>query len=255
MPPALGARPDRYLLQAGLTPGGTEISAGLPLTGLTESFGDVPSGTYFLRVRAANTQGLSPASSDVVVTVGQSTCGAPLDPPSDLVASVTGDQVSLSWSPASGGAIASYRVEAGPSAGSTAVQVAVGAGQNEYTTTAPAGAYFVRVRALGPCGNSQASNEVDVRVGVAAAPAPPMNLATALTGSSVTVSWDASAGASGYVLEVGSAPGARDIGALPIVSTSFAAAGVPVGTYFLRVRAANEVGIGAASDEIVLVVP
>ena len=255
-PPTLGARPDRYLLEAGTTPGGTQISGGTALAGLVHDFADVPPGTYYLRLRAANARGTSPATGDVVVAVGGSACAASVDPPSDLVASMSGNQVTLSWTPPPGGAVDSYRIEAGAAPGATAVQVPVSGTDDSFTTDVPPGAWFVRVRAVGPCGTSQPSNEVTViAAGAGMAPSPPTGLATALAGNTVTVTWDTVAGALGYVLEVGAAPGATDIAALPIDSTRFATGGVPAGTYFLRVRARNSAGASTPSEEVILAVP
>jgi hypothetical protein len=60
-----------------------------------------------------------------------------------------------------------------------------------------------------------------------------------------------------YVLEAGSGPGLSnvlsglDVGPL----SSYAASGVPSGTYYVRVRAGNYAGLGAPSNEIVVTVP
>ena len=68
--------------------------------------------------------------------------------------------------------------------------------------------------------------------------------------------WSASTDAAGYVIEAGSAAGLSDIAVLPTgVLDTNAAGAVPAGTYFVRVRAANRVGLSSASNEIRLVVP
>ncbi|MDH4065021.1 MAG: fibronectin type III domain-containing protein, partial [Acidobacteriota bacterium] len=255
-PPALGARPEAYLLDAGVTPGGTEVASGVQVSGFAQRFVNVPPGTYYLRLRAANGRGTSPATGDVQVVVGAASCGAPLDPPSDLVASVTGQQVTLSWTPASGAAVTAYRVEAGTQPGAATLRVAVAGGRSGYTAAAPPGAYVVRVRALGPCGDSQPSNEVLVLVGgVGAAPTPPTNLDASITGNAVTLTWDPSAGAAGYIVEAGSAAGASNLAAVAVPATTFTAMGVPSGVYFLRVRAGGADGLSSPSDELILFVP
>jgi hypothetical protein len=94
------------------------------------------------------------------------------------------------------------------------------------------------------------------------APVPPApgGLTRVVAGSSATLTWDAStrpAAVTRYVLEVGSAPGLNNVfSGLDVgPQTSFAASGVPPGTYYVRVRAGNYSGLSAASNEVVVVVP
>lgn len=88
-------------------------------------------------------------------------------------------------------------------------------------------------------------------------PGAPVGLTQVVQGLAVQLSWGA--GPSGgaptrYVLEVGSAPGLRDLipGTDVGQQTSFAASGVPPGTYYVRVRAGNAAGLGAPSGEIIV---
>jgi hypothetical protein len=61
---------------------------------------------------------------------------------------------------------------------------------------------------------------------------------------------------SGYVLEAGSQSGAADLAVMPLGNVlTFSAAGVPQGTYFVRVRAFNVGGQGPPSNETTVVVP
>jgi hypothetical protein len=123
----------------------------------------VPSGIYFLRVRAENAAGVGPPSNEVLLRVGALT--APPGPPS-LTASARGSSVVLAWTASSTGDPAlRYRVEAG---------VEPGAPGFAYDTTSPAtgltfpnvppGQYYVRVRGLNGRGVGPASNEVRVVV-------------------------------------------------------------------------------------------
>ena len=45
------------------------------------------------------------------------------------------------------------------------------------------------------------------------------------------------------------------MGAIDTTATTFAAAGVPPATYYVRVRAFNAAGLGPASTEIAITVP
>ncbi|MGD9902898.1 MAG: hypothetical protein AB7U83_05475 [Vicinamibacterales bacterium] len=89
-------------------------------------------------------------------------------------------------------------------------------------------------------------------------PGAPQNLSATASGGSVLITWapPASGGAAdSYVLEAGSAPGLANLAVVPVAATSFATAGVPSGTYHLRVRAVNATGTGPASADVQLVVP
>lgn len=90
---------------------------------------------------------------------------------------------------------------------------------------------------------------------VLTAPGPPQNVAATVTGSGLTLSWTNVGSASGFVLDVGFASGRTDL-QIPLgPDTTFRAAGVPAGTYYLRLRGGNEVGGGRASNEVRVVVP
>jgi hypothetical protein len=58
----------RHVLEVGAAPGCTDLTVELgPDT--TEAFADVPRGTYYVRVRAANYTGVSAPSNEVIVAV------------------------------------------------------------------------------------------------------------------------------------------------------------------------------------------
>jgi len=73
------------------------------------------------------------------------------------------------------------------------------------------------------------------------------------SGPLVTLVWGSAAGAADYVIEVGSAPGlsnllVRSLGSATSISTL-----APPGRYYARMRARNACGLGAASNEILVV--
>lgn len=89
----------------------------------------------------------------------------------------------------------------------------------------------------------------------AVAPGVPTNLAATVTGSTVNITWavPGSGGTpTGYRLEAGTAPGLTDITTFPTTTTSLAVGGVPVGQYFVRVRALNDVGASAATSDLTI---
>jgi hypothetical protein len=66
--PASGCAPTAYLVQAGSSPGLTDITQ-INVGGMTTLSVQAPPGTYYVRVVALNNAGGSPASNEIVVTV------------------------------------------------------------------------------------------------------------------------------------------------------------------------------------------
>ena len=169
--PATGDAPTGYIVQAALSPGGAIVATvSVPSSPLIVP--NVPNGVYYVRVVAANTDGLSAPSNEAIVVVPGS--GAPTPPgcttrpnaPQDLTASVAGNLVTLNWSAPSGGCPATaFSVHAGSTPGASNLAVANVGGTTAMTASAPDGAYFVRVLASNAFGGSPSSNEVLVTVG------------------------------------------------------------------------------------------
>lgn len=90
-------------------------------------------------------------------------------------------------------------------------------------------------------------------------PAAPQDLRATLSGTTVTVSWSAPASGpapSSYQLEAGSTAGAANLAVVgaPPVPTSLTFAGVPAGTYFVRVRSVSPGGLSGPSNELVVTI-
>jgi hypothetical protein len=201
------------------------------------------------------------ASTSVARTVNLSVTSSPAAPdaPPTLTAIVTGSTLQLTWTAATTGTLAtSYDVSVGLAPGATSVPV--------QTTTAttmdvavPAGAtYYARVRAVNAYGTSAPSPEVSVAITeFDPKPGQPRQFGAWTSGRTVTLSWAAPATGdpvTHYVLEGGSAPGLADFGTADLgTARSFTAGGVPDGTFWLRLRAANGAGAGPPSPELALV--
>lgn len=258
-PPLRGADPLFYLMEVGSTPGTNDIVTAFRVRDTTFDASGVPPGTYYLRVRGVSAAGAGPASDEVELVVGPSSCGARPEPPTDVEATVQGSVVRITWTESVTPGITGYRLSANPFGVGSFFTTLVPAGQTSFSAPAPPGVFQVRVRAVSACGASTASNDAVLGVGSAAMPpGAPVDFTAAMSGASVTFSWAAplAGGAvAGYVLEAGTGPGESDLVRVPVAATSIVAPNVPPGTYYLRVRAVNVAGPGEASNEIELVVP
>jgi hypothetical protein len=225
--------------------------------GEATSFGAVvPSGVYYVRVRAVVNGAPAPPSNEVVLSVGAAT---PPVAPGNLLANVSGGQVRLAWhNPATGGLRTGVRIEALTPSLAPLTSIDLPPNAETFSTAAPAGTYLVRIRSVGPTSVSDASNAVLLTApSPCAVPAPPRQLSATASGSTVTIEWRlgdlGSAAPDEFVLEAGHAPDAPFV-SLPLAARAFHAA-APPGTYYVRVRAVSTCGTSAPSEERQLVLP
>ena len=181
--------------------------------------------------------------------------------------------VTLSWNPAASGEPAtSYIVEVGSASGAANLLVhpTGNAGTVLVANNVANGTYFIRVRAVTALGLSAASNEaVAVVTGTpgpppaptptpSAAPGAPENFRATANGGTVTMTWSASpAGGTPlfYVIEAGTGPGLTNLVSFSTGNPGLSfLATAPAGTYFVRVRAGNALGVSGPSNEAILVV-
>jgi hypothetical protein len=175
--------------------------------------------------------------------------------PASLSASVAGRTVMLNWIAPSVPGLTGYRLEAGSSSGAADVAVfTTGAVTGVTVADVPEGLYFVRVRGVNNQILGPPSNEVRVTVNCAR-PGPPLNLVAATIGNTVRLGWTAAPGATGYVVEAGSAPGLADVASHPVGLDPGLVVAAPAGRYFVRVRSAGPCGVGASSNEIMVTAP
>jgi predicted phage tail protein len=136
----------------------------LPAGSTAFQTGGVPFGTYYLRVRARNDGGTGAPSNEVTLVVS----GTPPGVPANLVASVAvGGRVTMTWSaPNAGGAVTTYRLEAGSAPGRADLAVvSLPATPTAFATAnVPPGTYHVRVIAVNAAGAGAPSNEVVITV-------------------------------------------------------------------------------------------
>jgi hypothetical protein len=257
-PPTSGGLATSYVVEAGLTPGGTVVS--LPSATTSLSVPGVPSGTFYLRVRGVNAVGTGPASAEFTLVVNADGAATPR-PPTGLVAWMSEGRLTMTWTqPSSGPVPTAYRVEAGSAAGASNLATIVVNTRSFVFDPVPQGFFFLRVRSIYGANVSTPSAEVMINVGnVPAPPSPPQSLTHTVSGSTVTFTWSAPAigTATSYILEAGSASGLSDLAVLNTGSTATTRAvpSVPRGTYYVRLRAVNAQGASPVSNERTVVVP
>jgi len=259
--PVGGDAPDSYVVEAGSSTGLTDLASfdtGSAATALAVL--NVPAGTYFVRVRAKNSIGQSgPSNEFLVVVAGAAPCGS-LSAPTGIVSSVTGNTVVLTWTTPAGCAPTNYIIQAGSAPGlSNLANFSTGSAATSFAATGVgAGTYYLRLlSAAGGVVSAPSTEVVFVVGGCGSSPNAPMNLRSLISGSTVVLVWDASAGAcpaASYVLQAGSRSGASDIANTVVTGTTLTATGVANGTYFIRVLAVNAVGQSAPSNEIAIAV-
>jgi NPCBM/NEW2 domain len=181
---------------------------------------------------------------------------APPAAPSAMSALAAGQMAGLWWTPVPGAAF--YRLEAGSASGASDLAV-LDVPANAFTAAVPSGTFWVRVRAVNAWGVSAASPDARLAVdGTTSLPESPDALvATVSGGGVVSLQWTPPTTGglpADYVIEAGTRPDAL----AAVVRTAvpaFAAAGVPAGTYYLRVRSANGAGRSDPTPVVTVVVP
>jgi hypothetical protein len=257
IPSGVGAAPTGYIVEAGFTEGATAVT--LQTTAPFLEVNGVPPGRYFLRVRGTNAFGVGPASDELVLIVNGDGAGSP-NMVSPLTAWMSGRRLNMIWSdPSSGERPTAYVVEAGSAAGLSNLASIVVTTRSFSFDPVPDGFYFLRVRArLGP-NLGPPSREVMVKVGNGPSPpGAPLAWDYRVSGNVVTFSWAPPLDGvpTSYILEAGSM---LSLSNLAVFNTGSAATtvtvrDVPKGSYYVRLRAVNAVGVGPPTyDTIVFV--
>ena len=203
----------------------------------------VGNATYYYRVCAYNAEGDSAWSNEGSATAIQAA-------PTALSAAANGaNRIDLSWTDNASDEIG-FKIQRKLGAVGTWQQIdTVGANVNTYTDTTVVGnaIYYYRVCAYNADGDSAWSNEGSATA-VQAAPAA---LSATPSGQTVNLAWtDNATDETGYKVERKPEGGAyAQIGTAAPNATSYTDEGVSPGTYYYRVRAYNEYGDSAYSNE------
>jgi hypothetical protein len=208
--------------------------------------------TYQVRVRAVNPAGPGAASAAVPVTLA----AAPSSPSNLAVTAIVGSQVTVAWSPPTGGTPPEgYVLEGGLQPGEVLAMLPTGSSLPIFTFVAPSGAFYVRIRAYAGASWSAASNELRIYINAPVPPSAPAYLLSLVSGSTVALSWTNTL--------TGGAPTSLRLnvsgawtGPLPLpMGEAFTLAAVPTGTYTLSVIAVNAAGESAPSNAVTMTVP
>ncbi len=206
---------------------------------------------------------LSASDSQTSVTrtvqVSVSVTPAGPDAPTTLTATPGSATLNLVWTPATTGSTAtSYAVYVGTAPGATSLPVQTTTATALTVAISTGSTYYARVRARNAFGDSVPSPEAVATVTVPhGKPGKPPKPRVWTSGRTVMMDWGAPLDGdpvTTYTLEVGSAPGLANLVVVPLsAARSFSAGGVPDGTFWLRVRAANASGASDPSEDVGLV--
>jgi hypothetical protein len=156
-----------YILQIGSASGLSDIanaSVG-SVTNLSIPATGVPAGSYYFRVRAQTTLGISAPSNELVLTFG--TGAAVPGAPRTLTVAVVLSKTVMTWAaPTTGGSLTAYILEAGSAPGLKDLGVFTLSGSLTVLSTAvpPRGTYYFRVRAQNSAGIGSSTNEAKLVV-------------------------------------------------------------------------------------------
>jgi hypothetical protein len=258
-PPGFGAPPLAYIIEVGTAAGSSNIGEfQLPAAARSAS-GSLGPGTYAVRVRGVSAAGEGPASAEVFITFPGGPCSPPAAPTLGTLLR-NGSMVMVPWTAPATGQAESYQLAAGTSPGAADIAVLPVPPGTSYFQVAPgAGIYHVVVQALSSCGSSGPSNVVTYVEPAPAIPGAPHTFTGTTGPGSASLNWNPPVTGSkvdDYILEAGFSPGDTAIRVpLPGNVPGIAFTGVPPGTYFVRIKASNEVGTSPPSNEIALTVP
>ncbi|HZN71140.1 MAG TPA: discoidin domain-containing protein [Micromonosporaceae bacterium] len=261
----------RYAFQGGLFPGVNNRQMGLrvngvvitrsqsfPITGSFDVYAHsvlqvhLNAGVNSVQQLAVSDHGLSRVDQ---LIVSPATASSPSGPP-NLQATPGNASVTLSWSASTSGSPTSYRIYRGTKSDGEA-NTPVGTTNGTTRTFTDTGLqnnrqYFYFVQAYNAVGGSPLSNEVSATpAATGTVPAPPGGVVANAGNASVGLSWNASAGATGYSVYRGTTPGGQGTTAIADpTTTSFTDTGLVNGTtYYYKVRARNASGTSPLSAE------
>ena len=233
-----------YLVERCQGPSCTFTQIATP-TATTYTDAGLSAGNYSYRVRAVDAAGNTSAYSNVATTT--ITDATPPTAPTNLTATVTGGNVSLTWTASTDNVgVTGYQLERCQGNGcSNFTQIATPPPTaTSYNDNAlPVGTYSYRLRAVDAAGNqSLFSNVAPAVVPDTVLPTAPTNLSATPAGATVNLSWTASTdnvGVTAYQVERCQGTGCTFTQIAAPTGTTYSDTGLSVGSYSYRVRAVD----------------
>lgn len=182
--------------------------------------------------------------------------------PTNLQATVNGNNLSLTWNaPSSGGAPSGYALLARTTPGGPLLVTLPVGNVTSFAAAGPNGVFVLSLVASNAAGAGPESSAISITLPtVPPPPGAPTNLVASAFGDTATFTWNppsSGGAAANYVLFAGLTPGfALPIASLPLPASQAGVVvpGVPPGTYYVRVVAQNAGGTSAPTNEATLTV-
>ena len=227
--------PDNTTWTGIVTQAGTSYSN----TGLTAST------TYYYRVDATNSAGSSAFSSSVNATTSPA---IPATPTGLAAAATSSTAINISWDAMAGAS--SYSLERSPDDATWAVIASPSTTSYSNTGLTPSTTYYYRVASTNSAGTSAYSTSVNAATSPTT-PSTPTGLAAAATSSTtISVSWNSSAGAATYTLQR-SPDNSAWTGIATQAGTTYSDSSLTPNTiYYYRVDATNSAGSSTFSASV-----
>ena len=211
--------------------------------------------------RAVGALYLAAISSEYTVYGGGFSAGGVI--PTDIqsptgltVLAINGNQITLRWNPPGlGPAATSYLLEGGLTPNAPIASLPTGSPATRFTLAAPNGSFYLRMRAMHGAQMSLPSNEVRVYVNMPQRPSPPANFQGVVKDSTMWLAWQNTyAGGAPNAIAMDVTGGATATLPVPF-GESFSVAGMPAGTFTLRLRALNAAGASNQSGSVTVTAP
>jgi hypothetical protein len=152
-PPIRGSTDPYFQVEFGTRPGARDYTV---VTSVARTYTtSMPSGTYWMRVRAVSGGFVGPVSNDVSVVVAPAPCTAAPGAPVLLPVTTVAGKVTFSWGPGSGSAADRYRIEA-----QGGIALTTPGPGTSFLLLQSGGSFSAHVVGLNACGTSPPSSDV-----------------------------------------------------------------------------------------------